>query len=99
MNTDLESKTRSSLRRKDIKLGSFFAQIWSYRNSPNLTVKSILLVVLVILVVILYSRIESGNKYEAISKLGQGISTCWDNFKKESCDLNNPIGPFCKQLL
>jgi hypothetical protein len=65
----------------------------------TLTVKHIVIGILMVLVVVLCIRLNSNNNYEVISKLGQGISSCWDNFKKERCDLYNPTSTFCKELL
>jgi hypothetical protein len=56
-------------------------------------------VVLLIFFGALYKYGSITQKEEAISTLGNGLSSCWDNFKKENCDLNNPVGPFCKKLL
>ena len=47
----------------------------------------------------LYKIGGTAKKEEAINTLGNGLSSCWENFKKENCDLNNPVGPFCKKLL
>jgi hypothetical protein len=47
----------------------------------------------------IYKIGRSAKKENAINALGSGLSTCWDNFKKENCDLNNPVGPYCKKLL
>jgi hypothetical protein len=31
-------------------------------------------------------------------KMMEGISNCWETFKKENCDISNPIGSFCRSL-
>lgn len=59
----------------------------------------IIVIVVILSTIILFCKAGGHTKDLAVKKLGKGLSACWDDFKKENCDLNNPVGPFCKKLL